>query len=178
MRAWHCSTSAPSYHIAASGFILNAGRPRPHGDLAAVQSEQWRFRVDRDRGESGWLGTAVCHDRSDPDPRGDRAGRPTGGRAIAPARLRRAPQARRARGWLRRSRARHSRPRRWFTRPTSAWSTPKVTAVGTAAATSSPPRLRPCAGSSSMGPGAEQPEAGRGAGPARAGQRRDHRLGW
>ena len=69
---------------------------RPQGGLARAESGQWRFGVGRDRGTSGWPGTTVRHDRSDPDPLGDRAGRPAGRRATAPAGLRRAAQAGRA----------------------------------------------------------------------------------
>ena len=66
---------------------------RPQGGLARAEPGQRRFGVGRDRGTSGWPGTTVRHDRSDPDPLGDRAGRPTGRRATAPAGLRRAAQA-------------------------------------------------------------------------------------
>ena len=49
------------------------------------------------------------------------SGRPEGRRRVAPARLRRAPQARR-RPVARRSRAKRFRPPPWFTRRTSGWS--------------------------------------------------------
>src|SRR5262249_20550719 len=53
----------------------------------------------------------------------------------------------RPRGWLKRSRARPSRPRPWSTRRTCGWWTSNRLSAGAAAATSSPPPPRPCAAS-------------------------------
>ena len=134
---------------------------RPQGGLAGAEPGQWRFGVGRDRGSSGWPGTTVRHDRSDPDPRGDRSGRPTGRRATAAAGLRRAAQAGRRRSWPRRSRGRRSRPRPWSTRRTCGCVESQTAPdTGTAAGTSSPPRPRPCAASSSTTPAASDGRSG------------------
>ena len=88
--------------------------------------------------------TIDSRERSHPHSVRDRAGRPARRRAALAARLRRTPQAGRARGWPRRSRDRPCRPRPWSTRPTFGCATVDQPEAGTPAATSSPPRPRPC----------------------------------
>ena len=111
-----------SYHRAASVSMLSEGRPRVLVGLARVKSKQRRFAGVSDRGESGWPGTTVRHERRHPHPLGDRAGRPPGRRAT-PARWSTTSCASwPRRGWPGRSPGRRSRPRPWSTRPTSGWS--------------------------------------------------------
>lgn len=50
----------------ASVSILRDGRAHFPVGLAQVKSEQRRFAPGRDRGASGWPGTTLHHDRSDP----------------------------------------------------------------------------------------------------------------
>ena len=93
-------------------------------------------------------------ERRHPHPLGHRAGRPPGGRAAPAPGLRRAAQARRPAAG-----AGEARPDAPGHRPgprgvPPAGRTPTRPGAGTAAATSSPPRPRPCAASSSRTPAA------------------------
>ena len=63
--------------------------------------------------------------------------------------------------WPRRSRARRCRPRRWFTRRTCGWWTPRRFSSGTAGGTFSPPRPRPCGGFDRSSPSQTESEARR-----------------
>ena len=115
--------------------------------LARVKSEQRCFGVGRDRGTSGWPGTTVRHDRSDPDPRGDRAGRPTGPPSNSSRWSTTNCGGWPPRSWPTRSPGRPSRPRPWSMRRTSDCSVASTPRTGTVGGISSPPRPRPCAAS-------------------------------
>ena len=133
---------------------LKSDSPIPRARRRGDPSDGARVRAEAAGSASP---AALGDERRHPHPLGHRAGRPAGRRAAPAAGLRRAAQAGRPEAGPARSPARRSRPRPWSTRPTSGWSGADDARTGTAGATSSPRRPRPCAASSSRTPAARRP---------------------